>query len=180
MKMNVNVIAEALKNCERNGDMVEVPQSVARGFMHVIVKTDILNAINEMFPDGVFNMERFEEFVKRVNRNSGQVSYYLNELQKEGTIKIKKVHKNYKSIIVGNQIARYMVDNRLDEINIYDLAIAIDCSVSTIHACVPCILNLYIRDRYEYDDKGRRIYNIAWRENGELDFITFGSVISSL
>lgn len=179
MKMNVNVVAEALKNCERDGDMIEIPQSVARGFMHVIVKADVLNMVDEMFPDRIFNCDRKNEFMKRLNRNSGQVWYYLKELEEEGVIKINYKEARYKSVIIGNKIANYLKENNITEVNIYTLASDLDITVSTIHACVNSIQELRTEDIHipRYDDRGRRRYTVEWTsEQGKRNFVNSGTV----
>lgn len=162
MKMNVNVIAEALKNCERNGDMIEIPQSVARGFMHVAIRAEILDLINTDFPTKVLSYEDCQKIIKATNRSSQQVYYYLNELCENGIIKVKESPKTYKSVIVGNKIANYLEENNITEVSIYVLAKALDITVSTIHACVSHLAELRVRDYLDYDDRGRKIYKIEW------------------
>lgn len=177
MKMNVNVIAEALKNCERNGDMIEVPQSVARGFMHMAIRAELLDLINTDFPTKVLSYEDCQKIIKITNRNSQQVYYYLNELCIEGIIQIKEGPDQRKSVIIGNKIANYLEENNITEVNIYVLAKALDITVSTIHACVKGLAELRIRDFHGYDDKGRKIYRVEWRSDGEKrDFRKSGTV----
>lgn len=167
MKMNVNVIAEALKNCERDGDMIEIPQSVARGFMHMAIRAELLDLINTDFPTKVLSYEDCQKIIKVTNRNSQQVYYYLNELREDGIIKIKDAPDQHKSVIIGNKIANYLEENNITEVNIYVLAKALDITVSTIHACVKNISELRVRDYHGYDDKGRKIYRVEWRSDGE-------------
>jgi DNA-binding PadR family transcriptional regulator len=177
MKMNVNVIAEALKNCERDGDMVEIPQSVARGFMHMAIRSEILDLINTDFPTKVLSYEDCQKIIKVTNRNSQQVYYYLNELREDGIIKIKESPKTYKSVIIGNKIANYLEENSSTDINIYVLAKALDITVSTIHACVDYIAELRVRDCNSYDDRGRKIYRVEWRsDRSKKEFRNSGTV----
>lgn len=177
MKMNVNVIAEALKNCERDGDIIEVPQSVARGFMHMAIRAEILDLINTNFPTKVLTYEDCQEIIKVTNRNSQQVYYYLNELREGGIIKIKETPKTYKSVIIGNKIANYLEENNITEVNIYVLAKALDITVSTIHACVNHLVELRIRDYGKYDDRGRKVYKIEWRsDRSKKEFRNSGTV----
>ncbi len=177
MKMNVNVIAEALKNCERNGDMVEIPQSVARGFMHMAIRAEILDLINTDFPTKILSYENCQKIIKVTNRNSQQVYYYLNELREDGIIKIKESPKTYKSIIIGNKIANYLEENDIEEVSIYVLAKALDITVSSIHACVNHLAELRIRDYGKYDDRGRKIYRVEWRsDRSKKEFRNLGTV----
>jgi hypothetical protein len=177
MKMNVNVIAEALKNCERNGDMVELPQSVAKGFMHMAIRAEILDLINTDFPTKVLSYEDCQKIIKVTNRNSQQVYYYLNELREDGIIKIKESPKTYRSVIIGNKIANYLEENNITEVNIYVLAKALDITVSTIHACVNHIAELRVRDCNSYDDRGRKIYRVEWRsDRSKKEFRNSGTV----
>ena len=177
MKMNVNVIAEALKNCERNGDMIEIPQSVARGFMHMAIRAEILDLINTDFPTKVLSYEDCQKIIKVTNRNSQQVYYYLNELREDGIIKIKELPKTYRSVIIGNKIANYLEENNITEVNIYVLAKALDITVSTIHACVNHVAELSVRNDTDYDDRGRKIYRVTWRSDREKrDFRKSGTV----
>lgn len=177
MKMNVNVIAEALKNCERDGDMIEIPQSVARGFMHMAIRAELLDLINTDFPTKVLSYEDCQKIIKVTNRNSQQVYYYLNELREDGIIKIKESPKTYKSVIIGNKIANFLEENNIEEVNIYVLAKALDITVSTIHACVKGLAELRVRDYHGYDDKGRKIYRVEWRSDGKKrDFRKSGTV----
>lgn len=163
MKMNVNVIAEMLKNCERDGDMINLPQSVARGFMHMTIRAEILDFINTNFPSRILTDDNCREIIKITNRNSQQVYYYLNELREEGIIQIKESPSRKKSVIIGNKIASYLIENDIEERSIYALAEALDITVSTIHACIKHVSELTARDDCSYDDRGRKIYNVGWR-----------------
>lgn len=177
MKMNVNVIAEALKNCERNGDMVELPQSVARGFMHMAIRAEILDLINTSFPSKVLTDEDCRKIIKITNRNSQQVYYYLNELCKEKIIQIKEGPDQRKSVIIGNKIANFLEENDITIVNIYTLASELDITVSTIHACVNNLRELGVSGCLGYDDRGRREYNVKWySERERRDFINSGTV----
>lgn len=177
MKMNVNVIAEALKNCERNGDMIEIPQSVARGFMHMAIKAELLDLINTDFPTKILSYEDCQKIIKVTNRNSQQVYYYLNELCEDGIIKIKESPKTYRSVIIGNKIANYLEENNITEVNIYTLASDLDITVSTIHACVNRLAELKIKGSSNYDDRGRKIYKVEWRsERSKKEFRNLGTV----
>ena len=177
MKMNVNVIAEALKNCERNGDMIEIPQSIARGFMHMAIRAEILDLINTDFPTKVLSYEDCQKIIKVTNRNSQQVYYYLNELREDGIIKIKDAPDQHKSVIIGNKIANYLEENNITEVNIYVLAKALDITVSTIHACVNHVAELSVRDDTGYDDRGRKIYRVTWRsDRSKREFRNSGTV----
>lgn len=177
MKMNVNVIAEALKNCERNGDMVEIPQSVARGFMHMAIRAELLDLINTDFPTKVLSYEDCQKIIKVTNRNSQQIYYYLNELREDGIIKIKDAPDTHKSVIIGNKIANYLEENNITAVNIYVLAKELDITVSTIHACVNHIAELRTSDRHSYDDRGRKVYTIEWRsDKKKKDFRNLGTV----
>lgn len=177
MKMNVNVIAEALKNCERNGDMVELPQSVARGFMHIAIRAELLDLINTNFPTKILTYEDCQKIIKVTNRNSQQVYYYLNELREDGIIKIKESPKTYKSVIIGNKIANYLEENNISAVDIYTLANKLDITVSTIHSCVNHLAELKIRSYPGYDDRGRRIYIIEWRsDRSKKEFRNSGTV----
>lgn len=177
MKMNVNVIAEALKNCERNGDMIELPQSVARGFMHMMIRGEILDLINTNFPTKVLTYEDCQEIIKVTNRNSQQVYYYLNELREDGIIKIKETPDTHKSVIIGNKIANYLEENDITEVSIYVLAKALDITVSSIHACINHLAELRVRDYRNYDDRGRKIYGVAWRsDRSKKEFKNSGTV----
>lgn len=179
MKMNVNVIAEALKNCKRDGDMVEIPQSVARGFMHMAIRAEILDLINTNFPTKVLTDEDCRKIIKITNRNSQQIYYYLNELRKDGIIQIKETPKIYKSIIIGNKIANYLEENNITGVNIYTLASDLDITVSTIQVCVKNIQELRTKDTHtpRYDDRGRRQYTVEWTsERGRKNFVNSGTV----
>lgn len=177
MKMNVNVIAETLKNCERNGDMIEIPQSVARGFMHMAIRAEILDLINTDFPTKVLSYEDCQKIIKVTNRNSQQVYYYLNELREDGIIKIKESPKTYRSVIIGNKIANYLEENNITEVSIYVLAKALDITVSTIHACVNHVIELRVIDCNDYDDRGRKIYRVTWRsDRSKKEFRNSGTV----
>lgn len=179
MLVNAKVIAEALRNCERNGDMVDVPQSVARGFMHMAIRSEILDLINTNFPTKVLTYEDYQKIVKMTNRNSQQINYYLNELREDGIIKINKSPKIHKSVIVGNKIANYLEENDITEVSIYILAEALDITVSTIHACVNNIEELRTKDTHtpRYDDRGRRRYTVEWTsERDRRKFINSNTV----
>lgn len=177
MKMNVNMIAEALKNCERDGDMVEIPQSIARGFMHMTIRAELLDLINTDFPTKILTYEDCQKIIKVTNRNSQQVYYYLNELREDGIIKIKESSKTYKSVIIGNKIANYLEENDIESVDIYTLASALDITVSSIHICVNYLAELRVTGCFGYDDRGRKIYKVEWRSNSKKkDFRNIGTV----
>ena len=179
MKMDVNVIAEALKNCERDGDMIEIPQSVVRGLMHIVIRAEILDLINTDFPTKVLTYEDCQKIIKITNRNGQQVYYYLNELREEGIIEIKESPKTYKSAIIGNKIANYLEENNITAVDIYVLAKELDITVSTIHACINHIQELKTKDTHtpRYDDRGRRRYTVEWTsERGKRNFVNSGTV----
>ena len=177
MKMNVNVIAEALKNCERNGDMIELPQSVARGFMHMAIRAELLDLINTDFPTKVLTYEDCQKIIKMTNRNSQQVYYYLNELREDGIITIKSAPNQHKSVIIGNKIANYLEEHDITAIDIYTLASELDITVSSIHACVNHLAELSVNGCFGYDDRGRKVYRIEWRSDSrKKDFRKFGTV----
>ena len=87
MTMTKQNLMELIDRVCASDGTVELPESVMRGFNHLLISDEIYNAVKQLNLDGTSYTEMKNEVSLYLQRNDQQVGYYLHELKDNGKIR---------------------------------------------------------------------------------------------
>ena len=171
MKMNreyFNKLADIMFNGD---DEVDVPENFRRTVMHGVIKGEVKNVAEELYPNHKLPSDSATTTIaKKLGRNVNQVAYYLSELiYGDGIFNWEWEPTNTKSAKVNNLLDKTFAEKNVQYMDVYTLAELFDMTVNSIIACVS---NHYSRcEKYFietmdcYDERGRRMIYVRRYKN---------------